>query len=194
MGTQCRKIYKLRVYWDDPIIGREHEEMCYQNEVLAEEAEKVSLEKLKSLNPFSSITPVQFICGSAQEHGLTDERVSEIRRAYYEAKKILGDMTHSLAVLYYSKTKSCIALIEKPLASLLAWALSEFETIEEQHPREMVARPITMHVILESLLGDMVSYGFLEKDKADELVRKSRLATVGTEEPVADDAGGNHGG
>lgn len=179
MWTQCRKIYKLRVYWDNPITGREYEDMYYQNEVLAEEAEKVSMERLKGLNPFSVITPVPFFCESAQGHGLSDERVLEIRHDYYEAKRILGNMAHSIAVQYLSKTKSCIALIEKPLGSLMGWALSEFETIEERDPREMVARPITMHVIMEALLGDMVSYGFLPREQAAELAKKSRLATVG---------------
>lgn len=179
MWTQCRKIYKLRVYWDNPITGREYEDMYYQNEVLAEEAEKVSMERLKGLNPFSVITPVPFFCESAQGHGLTDERVMEIRHGYYKAKRILGDMAHSIAVQYFSNTKNCITRIEKPLASLMGWALSEFEAIEDLDPREMVARPITMHVVLESLLGDLVSYGFYSKEQAAELVKESRLATVG---------------
>ena len=110
---------------------------------------------------------------------LSDERITEIRRGYHEAKKVLGGLVHSTATMYFSRTDRCIPLIEKPLGSLMSWAYGDFESIEDRDPREMVSKPVVMHVLFEGLLDDMVSYGHITKEQAAELAGKSRLATVG---------------
>jgi len=100
---------------------------------------------------------------------ISDERLEEIHAEYYKAKDKMRDVIRRVAVVYFSRT-NYNTQIERAIGSLLKWSNSDWESIEERTPNQMVATPIMMKIILENLLKDMVAYHCLTEQHAKEFL------------------------
>jgi hypothetical protein len=106
------------------------------------------------------------------ETTLSDERVNEIRKSYFDYKKKMQDVIIRVSLVYFSKWKVPNASIECMIGSLMKWANASMLEPDERNPENMVSIPIIMKINLENLLKNMVSHGFLVEETAKRLNAK----------------------